>query len=75
MYSKDLHKVLAQLLEKNSQLRPNCDDLLNNPMIIKRIDFNKNIGYEGNVQLLGTIKIANFKEINQKLPKQKKYIE
>ena len=76
MYSNDLHKVLAVLLQTDPSHRPNCEKLLSNQLLIKRMDFNKNIAYGGNAQLLGTIKLPkNMSEINQKLPKGKKYIE
>jgi len=40
------------------------------------MDFNKNIDYGCQAQLLGTIKLPrNMNEINQKLPKTKKYEE
>jgi hypothetical protein len=39
------------------------------------MDFNKNFGFGGSSNLLGTIKIKNVSEINEKLPKAKKYIE
>jgi hypothetical protein len=40
------------------------------------MDYNKNFGYGGNNQLLNTIKLPrNMSEINQKLPKTKKYVE
>lgn len=67
--------MIALLLQTNPANRPNCDQLLNNSIIIKRMDFNKNIGYGVSNQLLGTIKIRNMNEINDKLPKAKKYIE
>lgn len=76
MYSSDLHKAIALLLQTNPANRPNCETLLGNQLLLKRMDFNKNIGYGGNAQLLGTIKLPkNMSEINQKLPKGKKYIE
>ncbi len=50
--------------------------ILSNPIILKRMDYNKNFGYGGNNQLLNTIKLPrNINEINQKLPKTKKYVE
>ena len=64
------------LLSVNSSPRPDCDSLLCNPLILKRMDFNKNIDYGCQAQLLGTIKLPrNMNEINQKLPKTKKYEE
>jgi hypothetical protein len=56
--------------------RPNCDMLLSNPIFLKRMDYTKTFGFGGTNQLLNTIKLPkNFNEINQKLPKTKKYIE
>lgn len=75
-YSNDLSKVIALLLQKNPVNRPNCDIILSNQIILKRMDYNKNIGYGGSNQLLNTIKLPrNINEINQKLPKTKKYVE
>lgn len=74
-YSNDLHKIVALLLQTNPTNRPNCDSFLGNSLIIKRMDFDKNVG-SGPAQLLGTIKLPrNMSEINGKLPKTKKYVE
>jgi len=60
----------------NPNYRPDCDSLLSNSLILKRMDFNKNIDYGCNSQLLNTIKLPrNMNEISQKLPKTKKYEE
>jgi hypothetical protein len=67
---------VALLLQTNPVNRPNCESVLSNPFVLKRMDYNKNIGYGGNNQLLNTIKLPrNMSEINQKLPKTKKYVE
>ena len=67
---------MALLLQVNPSNRPNCEAFLSNSIVIKRMDYNKNFGYGGNNQLLNTIKLPrNMSEINQKLPKTKKYIE
>ena len=64
------------LLNVNPNNRPDCDGLLSNPLLIKRIDFNKNFDFGCQGQLLKTIKLPrNMNEINQKLPKTKKYEE
>jgi hypothetical protein len=63
------------LLQTNPLNRPNCDTLLKNPLIIKRMDLDNNVGY-GQTNLLGTIKLPkNMDEIVQRLPKTKKYVE
>ena len=76
MYKEDLRKVLAYLLQVNPMNRPTCDMFLSNPIIAKRIDYNKGGIYGAQAQLLGTIKLPrNMSDINQKLPKTKKYVE
>lgn len=76
IYSNDLHRILAIFLQTNPFNRPNCDMLLSNPIFLKRMDYTKTFGYGGSNQLLNTIKLPkNFNEINQKLPKTKKYLE
>jgi serine/threonine protein kinase len=76
MYKEELRKILSVILQVNPMNRPNCDMLLANPLISKRIDYNKSIPYGAQAQLLGTIKLPrNMSEINQKLPKAKKYVE
>jgi len=76
MYSKELAKIIGLLLSVNPNNRPDCDSLLCNPIILKRMDFTKNINYGCQAQLLNTIKLPrNMNEINQKLPKTKKYEE
>lgn len=67
------------MLQVDPKNRPNCDQILNNPMIIKRMDYGKNSG-KAQYNLIGTIKMPrNMNEINQKLPqgnfgKNNKYI-
>jgi hypothetical protein len=76
VYTSDLHKIVSILLQTNPMSRPSCEAFLCNPIILKRMDYNKNFGYGGNNQLLNTIKLPrNMSEINQKLPKTKKYVE
>jgi len=76
MYSKELSKILGLLLNVNPSNRPDCDSILCNSIILKRMDFNKNIDYGCQAQLLNTIKLPrNMNEINLKLPKTKKYEE
>lgn len=76
IYSKEYSKIISLLLSVNPNYRPDCENLLNNSLIQKRMDFTKNIDFGVNPQLLNTIKLPrNMNEINQKLPKAKKYEE
>jgi NIMA (never in mitosis gene a)-related kinase len=69
IYSKELSSMIGLLLQVNPSNRPNCDQILNNSMIIKRMDYGKNSG-KAQYNLIGTIKMPrNLSEINQKLPK------
>jgi hypothetical protein len=70
------------MLQTNPSRRPNCDDLLKNDIILRRMNPTKEIlennsyRIEQPLQLLGTIKLPkNLNEINQKLPKKKMYIQ
>jgi NIMA (never in mitosis gene a)-related kinase len=76
IYKEDLKKVISLMLQTNPSSRPNCDTLLSNPLVIKRMDFDKNVIMGAHTTLLNTIKVPrNMNEINEKLPKTKKYIE
>ena len=69
MYSKELSTVISNILQVNPNNRPNCDQVLNNPLVVKRLDFGKNFG-KAQVNLIGTIKMPrNMNEINKNLPK------
>lgn len=69
IYSKELTSMISLMLQVNPSNRPNCDQILNNQMIIKRMDYGKNSG-KAQYNLIGTIKMPrNMNEINQKLPK------
>jgi NIMA (never in mitosis gene a)-related kinase len=68
-YTKELSSMISLMLQVNPTNRPNCDQILNNPMIIKRLDYGKNAG-KAQYNMIGTIKMPrNMNEINQKLPK------
>jgi NIMA (never in mitosis gene a)-related kinase len=76
IYKDDLKKVISLMLQTNPLNRPNCDSLLSNPLILKRMDFDKNVIMGAHTQLLNTIKVPrNMNEIKEKLPKTKKYVE
>jgi NIMA (never in mitosis gene a)-related kinase len=76
-YSSDLSTIVSMLLQTNPIKRPTCDDLLNNPILIRNLQdkddfFDENIN--PNNQLLSTIKMPkNLNDIKQRLPKDKKY--
>ena len=74
IYSKELSSVVALLLQVNPLNRPNCDQILSNSSVIKRLDYTKNLGINDKAQLLSTIKVPrNLNEINKQLPKKKGY--
>jgi NIMA (never in mitosis gene a)-related kinase len=76
IYKEDLRKVISLMLQTNPLNRPNCDTLLSNPLILKRMEFDKNVVMGAHAQLLNTIKVPrNMNEIKEKLPKTKKYQE
>jgi NIMA (never in mitosis gene a)-related kinase len=73
MYSKELSNVIQSILQVNPNNRPNCDQVLNNPLVVKRLDFGKNAG-KAQVNLIGTIKMPrNMNEINKIIPKGQYY--
>ena len=80
-YSKDLYEVALLLLKVNPNKRPNCNDILNNVFVKKRIEFLNNINNKENVEdniidekveqaLLKTIRIPkNLLFLGNQLPK------
>jgi len=72
MYSKELSSVLGLLLQVNPNNRPNCDAILANPFVVKRLDYTKNLSNNEKADLLRTIKLPrNISDINKQLPKEK----
>jgi hypothetical protein len=68
-YSKELSQIIAWILQINPANRPNCDQLLNNQSVMKRMDFAKGIG-KAKVNLIGTIRMPQkLSEITKNLPK------
>ena len=80
-YSKDLSEILKLLFIVDPEERPSCDDLLKNPIIMKRIEFfeeNQNVHNNSDItintkdemELLKTIKISkNLLFLSGRLPK------
>ena len=79
-YSKDLSEIIKLMIQTEVGARPSCDELLNMPIIKKRVDFFKDknndgkaIGEEKNIpnnELLSTITIPkNIKNLSRNLPK------
>ena len=76
-YSSDISEILSLMFKIDPNKRPSCDDLLKNPIIIKRMEFFKsNSGNEQDLinidesVLLQTIKISkNLIFLSNKLPK------
>lgn len=63
--------MIAQLLQVKPLNRPNCDEILSNPSVLKRLDYTKNLGMNEKAQLLQTIKVPrNISDINKQLPKR-----
>jgi hypothetical protein len=80
IYSKDLSNIIGMMLQTNPNNRPTCDQLLSNETVVKRISLIKEgkevVNEPQPIQLLKTIKLPrNMNEINQVLPKKKKYKE
>jgi hypothetical protein len=62
---------LSFLLQTDPKRRPNCDKFLNNPLILRRTDYDDNKNDEKLADLMGTIKFPkNLSEINKILPKK-----
>ena len=75
-YSKDLSSIISQMLIVDSKKRPSCQQLINNPIILNRIDRTSEIYVENNekkAELIKTIKIpSKVKDYNKILPHNKK---
>ena len=78
IFSNDLHQIVIFLLQVNPKLRPSCDQILNHPIVQKRIDYFKiitgekeNMGNKiNNKGLLKTIHMPkNLIFLSDKLPK------
>ena len=78
IFSNDLHQIVIFLLQVNPKLRPSCDQILNHPIVQKRIDYFKiitgekeNMGNKiNNKGLLKTIHMPkNLLFLSDKLPK------
>ena len=78
IFSSDLYQIVQFLLQVNPKLRPNCDQILNHPIIKKRIEYFKAITGEQdnsgnnnkNKGLLKTIHMPkNLIFLSDKLPK------
>ena len=73
-FSDDLFSIVKLLLKVNSEQRPNCEQILKNPIILKRIEYFKSFSKDDNIDeeraLLQTIKIPkNLLSLSDKLPK------
>ena len=82
IFSNDLHQIIIFLLQVNPKLRPSCDQILNHPIVQKRIDYfkaitgekdntvNNNKNNSNNKGLLKTIHMPkNLVFLSDKLPK------
>ena len=78
-FSNDLFQIIQFLLQVNPKLRPSCDQILNHPIVQKRIEYFKSISGErenqnnagNNKSLLKTIHMPkNLLFLSDKLPKQ-----
>ena len=58
-YSNELHSIIAACLKVNPIQRPNCDNLLDSPILIRNSGDNsmKNIQKKEKAELLQTIKL------------------
>ena len=77
-YSQDISDLLKLLFKLNAKERPSCDEILKNPIVIKRMDFLKSCSSDENVDLINmdenfllrTIRIPkNLLFLSNKLPK------
>ncbi len=74
MYSKELSLIISLMLQINPSSRPNCEQILISPSVVKRLDYTKNLSNNEKADLLKTIKLPkNIKDINKQLPKKKGY--
>ncbi len=66
--------MLSWMLQVKPTHRPNCDEILSNSSVLKRLDYTKNLGLNEKAHLLKTIKVPkNISDINKQLPKRKGY--
>ena len=77
-YSKDISDLLKLLFRLNAKERPSCDEILKNPIVVKRMEFLKSNSSNENIDLvnidenalLRTIRIPkNILFLSNKLPK------
>ena len=72
-FSDDLFKIVQYLLQVNSIQRPSCEQILQHPIILKRIEYFKSFGAEDENEdkcLLKTIHMPkNLLFLSDKLPK------
>ena len=72
-FSEDLSKIVQYLLQVNPILRPSCEQILNHPIIQKRIEYFKSFAGEEDTEdkcLLKTIHMPkNLLFLSDKLPK------
>ena len=73
-FSEDLFKIVQYLLQVNSIQRPSCEQILQHPIILKRIEYFKSFGGEDENEdkcLLKTIHMPkNLLFLSNKLPKR-----
>ena len=72
-FSDDLFKIVQYLLQVNSIQRPSCEQILQHPIVLKRIEYFKSFGNEDETEdkcLLKTIHMPkNLLFLSDKLPK------
>ena len=72
-FSEDLFKIVQYLLQVNSIQRPSCEQILQHPIVLKRIEYFKSFGSEEENEdkcLLKTIHMPkNLLFLSDKLPK------
>ena len=72
-FSDDLYKIVQFLLQVNPNLRPSCEQILNHPIVQKRIEYFKSFGGDEDTEdkyLLKTIHMPkNLLFLSDKLPK------
>ena len=72
-FSDDLFTIVQFLLQVNPNTRPSCEQILNHPVVMKRIEYFKSFAGEEEIEdnyLLKTIKIPkNLLFLSDKLPK------
>lgn len=76
-YSEDMYTIISMMLTKDPKRRPSVDQLLEHPIITSKM-LSQNIEQFRNKEvaqrLMGTIVVPkNLNQLNQVLPKQKKY--